>query len=278
MVLDGRKVKSIILDEVRNEVNSLNIKLKLVIIQIGDNESSDIYIKQKINMCNYVGYNYECIKLDSDVDIDSVLELINNLNNDDLVTGIIVQLPLPSLMDTDRVINAISPLKDVDCITDYNIIKLLNNKNDLAPCTPSGIMELLDYYNVSVSGKNVVILGRSRIVGKPLSMMMLSRDATVTVCHSKTKNLCDITKGADILVSAIGKAKYISSNMVKRDSIVIDAGISYLGDKLFGDIDYETVFDKVKYITPVPGGVGPMTVAMVAKNLLKCYKLQKERN
>lgn len=275
MILDGKKIKSIILDELRNEVVKLSVKPKLVVIQVGNDEASNVYIKQKINMCNYIGYECEHIKLD-DVKNEDVMLLIDKLNKDEGVTGIMVQLPLPNYLDKDMIINAIDVLKDVDGLTDKNISNLFSNRDCLCSCTPYGVMELLDRYNISLCGKNVVIVGRSNLVGKPLSLLMLNKDASVTVCHSKTNNLSEYTKMADILVVAVGKPNIITGDMVKEDSVIIDVGINRLSDRLCGDVDFDSVKDRVKYITPVPGGVGPMTVAMLGKNILKSYKLQKK--
>ena len=275
MILDGKKIKNIILDELRDEVSKLSVKPKLVVVQVGNNEASNVYIKQKNNMCNYVGYDFKHIKLDDNISVDELLSVIDRLNNDKDVNGILVQLPLPSHIDSKIVVNSISPLKDVDGLTDLNNGMLFHNKDSLYSCTPYGIMELLSRYNISVSGKNVVIVGRSDLVGKPMVMMMLNKDATVTVCHSKTKNLSEFTRKADILVVAVGKPNFITSDMVNKDTIVIDVGISRTENGLCGDVDFESVVDKCSYITPVPGGVGPMTVAMLAKNILKAYKMQK---
>ena len=275
MILDGKKIKNIILDELREEVLKLSIKPKLVVIQVGNNEASNVYIKQKSNMCNYVGYNFEHIKLDENIEIDDLLNVIDKLNNDVGVNGILVQLPLPNHIDSKIVVNAVSPFKDVDGLTDLNNGKLFHNKNGLYSCTPYGVMELLSRYNISVSGKHVVIVGRSDLVGKPMAMMMLNKDATVSVCHSKTGNLSNFTKMADILVVAVGKPNFITGDMVNDDVVVIDVGISRTEDGLCGDVDFESLKDKVKYITPVPGGVGPMTVAMLAKNVLKANNMQK---
>lgn len=275
MILDGKKIKNIILDELRDEVSKLSVKPKLVVVQVGNNEASNVYIKQKNNMCNYVGYDFKHIKLDDNISVDELLSVIDRLNNDKDVNGILVQLPLPSHIDSKIVVNSISPLKDVDGLTDLNNGMLFHNKDSLYSCTPYGIMELLSRYNISVSGKNVVIVGRSDLVGKPMVMMMLNKDATVTVCHSKTKNLSEFTKKADILVVAVGKSNFINGDMVSDNTIVIDVGISRTENGLCGDVDFESVVDKCSYITPVPGGVGPMTVAMLAKNILKAYKMQK---
>lgn len=275
MILDGKKIKNQILDELKEEVSKLSVKPKLVVIQVGDNEASNVYIKQKNNMCNYIGYDFLHIRLDNEATTNNLLELIDELNNDNGVSGILVQLPLPDGIDSNIVVNAISPLKDVDGLTDINIGKLCHKKSAIYSCTPYGVMEILDRYNIDVSSKNVVIVGRSDLVGKPMSLMMLNKDATVTICHSKTKNLSDYTKKADILIVATGKPKFITSDMVSDGAVVIDVGISRTVNGLCGDVDFDNLINKVKYITPVPGGVGPMTVAMLAKNILKSYNMQK---
>ena len=274
MILDGKSIKANILDELKLEVSELQVKPKLVVIQVGNDEASNVYIKQKNNMCNYIGYDFEHIKLDSEVTTDKVLGVVERLNNDNSVNGILVQLPLPNVLDTNRIVNAVSPLKDVDGLTDMNNGKLFHGKDALYSCTPYGVMELLDRYDISVSGKNVVIVGRSDLVGKPMAMMMLNKDATVTVCHSKTRNLSEYTKKADILVVAVGRPNFVTSDMVSDETVVIDVGISRTDAGLCGDVDFNSVKDKTKYITPVPGGVGPMTVAMLAKNVLKAYRMQ----
>lgn len=274
MILDGKNIKNIILDELKEEVSKLSVKPKLVVVQVGNNEASNVYIKQKSSMCSYVGYEFEHIKLDSDVTTDMVLEFVDKLNNDNSVNGILVQLPLPDGIDSNMIVNSISPLKDVDGLTDLNNGMLFHGKDALYSCTPYGIIELLDRYNISISGKNVVIVGRSNLVGKPMSMMMLDRDSTVTICHSKTRNLSDFTKNADILIVAVGKPNFITSDMISDDTVVIDVGISRTENGLCGDVDYNNVKNKCSYITPVPGGVGPMTVAMLGKNVLKAYKMQ----
>jgi len=274
MILDGKRINKIILDEVRNEVKDLSIKLKLVVIQVGDNAAGCVYLFQIKKMCSYVGYDFDYLRFDNDVTTDMLLEVIDKLNNDDTVTGIMIQLPLPNHIDKIRVINSISPLKDVDGLTDINKGKLFNNMDCLSSCTAVGIMELLDRYNIFVKGKSVLIIGRSDIVGKPLSMMMLNNDATVTVSHSNTDNLIKYTKDADIIVTAVGISNFITSDMVNDGVIIVDVGIVKLEDGICGDVDYNNLIDKCAYITPVPGGVGPMTIAMLARNILKADKMQ----
>ena len=275
MLLDGNVIKNNILDEVREEVLKLDKKLKLVVIYIGNDSSTDIYIKQKKKMCEYVGYDFDLIRLDNDVIDEDVISLIDKLNNDSSVTGIMVQLPLPKQMDMNKIINSIIPCKDVDGLTSLNRGNLFSGNYSLVSCTALGIIELLHRYNISLAYKNIVIVGRSNLVSKPLEMLLLDEDATVTVCHSKTNNLSMYTKTADILVVSVGKTKLITVDMIKDGSIVIDVGINTIDDGICGDVDFSSVKEKVKYITPVPGGVGPMTVAMLAKNILSAYKMQK---
>jgi len=275
MIMDGKSVKGQILDELRDEVSHLAVKPKLVVIQVGDDPASNVYIKQKCNMCNYIGYGYEHIKLDSDVTNEYMLELIDKLNKDNDVTGILVQLPIAKHLDTNKIMNSIDPLKDVDGLTELNNGKLVCGVDSIASCTPSGIMELLDRYGVEVESKHVVIVGRSNLVGKPMALMMLNKNATVTMCHSKTKDLEKYTKAADILVVAVGKPNFITGDMVSDNTVVVDVGINRTSEGLCGDVEYSTVYEKASYITPVPGGVGPMTVATLAKNVYKALKLQR---
>lgn len=275
MILNGNEIKQEILNDLKNEVIFLDEKPKLVVIQVGNDEASNVYIKQKVKMCDYVGYDYEHIKLEDSVSTDDVLELINRLNKDKEVNGILVQMPLPDHIDTSLVQNAVLPEKDVDGLSDLNSGMLMHQKDALYPCTPYGVIEILKRYDITITSKNVTIVGRSNLVGKPLALLMLNEGATVTMCHSKTKNLEEFTRKADILVVATGKKHLVNSDMVKNGAIVIDVGITKENGKLYGDVDFDSVKDKVEYITPVPGGVGPMTVAMLASNVLKAYKMQR---
>ena len=274
-LIDGKSIKKIILDELKEEVSKLEEKPKLVVIQVGNNEASNVYIKQKAKMAEHIGYGYEHIKLEEDTTTDKILEIIDRLNKDDNVNGVMVQMPLPKQIDTDIIQNAVIPIKDVDGLSDMNAGLLFHNKDALYSCTPYGVMELLKRYNISLEGKNAVVVGRSNLVGKPMGMMLLNAGATVTVCHSKTKDIEKITKKADILISCVGKAKFITKDMVKKGSVVIDVGITRSEEGLCGDIDFIEVAPNTKYITPVPGGVGPMTVAMLGMNVMKAYKEQK---
>ena len=274
-LIDGKSIKKIILDELKEEVSKLEEKPKLVVIQVGNNEASNVYIKQKAKMAEHIGYGYEHIKLEEDTTTDKILEIIDRLNKDDNVNGVMVQMPLPKQIDTDIIQNAVIPIKDVDGLSDMNAGLLFHNKDALYSCTPYGVMELLKRYNISLEGKNAVVVGRSNLVGKPMGMMLLNAGATVTVCHSKTKDIEKITKKADILISCVGKAKFITKDMVKKGSVVIDVGITRSEEGLCGDVDFIEVAPNTKYITPVPGGVGPMTVAMLGMNVMKDYKEQK---
>lgn len=277
-ILDGKEVKRIKLEELKNEVLKLDRPLGLTVIQVGDDSASNIYVKQKSKMASNLGVNFNHIKLEEDVREEEILKIIDDLNRDNNVDGILVQMPLPEHLNSRVIQNAISPLKDVDGLTDINMGMLVHKKNCLVPCTPLGVMELLKYYNIDVAGKNVAIVGRSDLVGRPMAEVMINNDATVTLCHSKTKNLKDITKNADILVVAVGKAKLITSDMVKDGVVVVDVGINRLEDgSLCGDVDFDGVSSKCSYITPVPGGVGQMTVLELGYNTYKAYLLRQEK-
>lgn len=277
-ILDGKEVKRIKLEELKNEVLKLDRPLGLTVIQVGDDSASNIYVKQKSKMANNLEFNFNHIKLEENVTEEEVLKIINSLNRDNCVDGILVQMPLPEHLNSRVIQNAISPLKDIDGLTDINMGMLVHKKNCLVPCTPLGVMELLKYYNIDVAGKNVVIVGRSDLVGRPMAEVMINNDATVTLCHSKTKNLKDITKNADVLVVAVGKAKLITSDMVKDGVVVVDVGINRLEDgSLCGDVDFDDVSSKCSYITPVPGGVGQMTVLELGYNTYKAYLLRQEK-
>lgn len=277
IILDGKKIKNEILDELKNEVSELTEKPNFVVIQVGDNPASNVYIKQKAKMAEYVGYGYKHLKLAEDITEKELLSEIDILNKDKNVHGILVQMPLPEQIDANKVQNAVLPEKDVDGLSDMNAGKLFHSKDALFSCTPYGVMEILKRYNISIEGRHAVIVGRSNLVGKPMSVMLTNAGATVTLCHSKTKDLMMHTKMADILIVCVGKPKMITSEMVSEGTIVIDVGINRLADGLCGDVDYENVANKCSYITPVPGGVGPMTVAMLGQNVLKAYQMQKEK-
>lgn len=274
-ILDGKIIKGQILDELKEEVDKLIDKPNFVVIQVGNNEASNIYIKQKMKMAEYIGYGAKLLKFDEDISEEYLLKKIDELNRDSNIHGILVQMPLPSHINTNKIQNAVSPIKDIDGLSDINTGILCHNKNSLFSCTPLGVMELLKRYNISVKGLNATVIGRSNLVGKPMAMMLTNEDATVTLCHSKTKNLKKYTQDADLLVVAVGHPKLITADMVKENVIIIDVGINRTSDGLCGDVDYENVSKKASYITPVPGGVGQMTVAMLGSNILKSYKIQK---
>lgn len=277
-LLDGKEVKLKILEDLKQKLLNLNEKLGLVVIQIGNDPASDVYVRQKKKMAENLGYNFNHINLEDNVSEKEMLSIIDMLNNDNMVDGILVQMPIPSTLNVKRIQNAILPYKDVDGLTDINIGKLVHNEDSLVACTPMGIIDLLDYYNINIEGKNVVIIGRSDLVGKPLASLMINRNATVTLCHSKTINLDFYTKNADILVVAIGKPNFIKRDSVKDGAVIIDVGINRMANgMLCGDVDFDDVKDKVSYITPVPGGVGQMTVAELALNTYKAHMLRKSK-
>lgn len=270
--IDGKIINTKIKEELKAEIKTYMIKPCLAVIQIGNDEASNVYISAKQKACSEVGIYLKHIKFDEDSREIEIINKIIELNNDEYVHGILLQLPIPEKFNEEKLINYISRNKDVDGLTDINVGKLINNKKCLVSCTPQGIIKLLEESGVSITGKNVVIVGRSKLVGKPLISLFLNNDATVTVCHSKTNNLKEFTKNADILVVAVGKKHLITEDMVKKDSVVIDVGINRIDGKLYGDVDYENVKNKVSLITPVPGGVGPMTVAMLLCNVNTVYK------
>lgn len=275
-LLDGKIVKKQILEELKQEVEKLERKPGLVVIQVGEDPASKVYVGQKEKMAAAIGINFEHLKLKENVTQEKIEREIKKRNKDENVDGILVQMPLPKHLDAKKIQNLIDDKKDVDGLSDINAGKLMHQVDCLEPCTPKGIMEILDYYKIPVEGKNVVIVGRSDLVGKPLAAMMLNKNATVTVAHSKTNNLKEVTKTADILVAAVGKKGLITEDMVKDDAVIIDVGINRVEDKLYGDVDFDGVKDKVSYITPVPGGVGQMTVASLGQNVIKAYQLRKK--
>lgn len=281
-IIDGKLVSQKIKDTLKTEVTTLKVNKKripkLVVLLIGDNPASMTYVKNKEKACSYIGIESEIIKKKNST-TEELLEIISNLNEDKSVDGILVQLPLPKNIDENKVLNSISPEKDVDGFHPINIAKLFLGETGFLPCTPSGIIELLNSISYDLTGKEVVVIGRSNIVGKPMSLLCLQKNATVTIAHSKSKNLKEICKRADVLISAIGKANFITDEFVKKDAVVIDVGINRDSEgKLCGDVDFTKVYDKVSAITPVPGGVGPMTIAMLMKNTLTSYKRREKEN
>ncbi|MGE5455562.1 MAG: bifunctional methylenetetrahydrofolate dehydrogenase/methenyltetrahydrofolate cyclohydrolase FolD [Ignavibacteriales bacterium] len=270
--IDGKKISKVIKENIKEFTKDLIIKPGLAVIQIGDDSASNIYINQKEKACNEVGITFKHYKFDKNDTEEMVINKIVELNNNQYIFGIIVQLPIPAGFNKHRIINTISPDKDVDGLTETSLGRLMGGKESFVSCTPAGIMYLLKSYDIDVARKHVVIIGRSELVGRPLMTLMLNNDATVTICHSKTINMDVITKQADILVVATGHKDLIKANMIKNSAIIIDVGINRVDGKVYGDVDYEDVYSKVSYITPVPGGVGPMTVAMLLNNVIISYK------
>ena len=273
VILDGKKLRDKLLDELHLRTAKFDKKPKLVVILVGDNPASVIYVNNKRKFAEKAGIDSEIINYPSKVQEDELLNKIKELNEDNSVNGLLVQLPLPKHIDKSKVINTISPMKDVDCFTAVNCGKLFTGEKPYVfPCTPKGILLLLDEYNIELDGKNVVVVGRSNLVGKPVAQMLLKRNATVTMCHSHTKNLSEITKTADIVVSAVGK-NVIGEKMLKSNCVVIDVGIFRdENGKLSGDVDFENVSKISAYISPVPGGVGPMTIASLMLNTVELAK------
>ncbi len=278
IIIDGKKVSSTVKEQVKNETAELKAKgitPGLAVILVGDDPASRVYVNNKKKACEYVGFRSEEFALPATTSQKELLDLVEQLNDREDINGILCQLPLPEGLDDNAVIEAISPLKDVDAFHKQNVGRIMIGDYDFLPCTPAGIMEMLHAYDISVDGKNCVVIGRSNIVGKPMAMLLLHENGTVTICHSRTKNLKEITSQADILVAAVGKPKFVTADMVKDGAVVIDVGMDRdENGKLCGDVDFENVKDKCSYITPVPGGVGPMTIATLMKNTLKAAKLQ----
>ena len=275
-IIDGKMVASHIKDKIAAEVKILKNKTGktpgLAVVLVGDDPASAVYVKNKNKTCKNIGFqSFEHI-LSENTSENKLLNLINDLNNDEQVNGILVQLPLPSHISSKKVLVAINPQKDVDGFHLENVGRLVTGNALFKPCTPAGIIQLLDEYKIAIEGKNAVIIGRSNIVGKPVSFLLLERNATVTICHSRTKDLPSITRSADILIAAIGKPNFVSLDMVKNNAVVIDVGINRLDGKLVGDVDFASVSKQASLITPVPGGVGPMTIAMLMENTLQAFK------
>lgn len=274
-IINGSDISLKIKDEVKLEVSKLQKKPCLAVIILGNDASSHIYVKNKGIACDYVGIKSDEYFMPEDTTEDELLNLIDNLNNNDEVNGILVQLPLPNHINEKNVLLKINPIKDVDGIHPYNIGLISTGSPFLTPCTPSGCIELLKRENIKIEGENCLIIGRSNIVGKPLNMLLLNENATVTIAHSKTENLEYLTKNADIIFIAIGSPKFLKKNMIKKDVVIIDIGMNRLSDgKVCGDCDFDDCIENASYITPVPKGVGPMTIAMLMKNCLKAYKKQ----
>lgn len=273
-ILDGKKLSKKILDEVAQKVAKLEKKPHLVVILVGDDPASELYVGLKKKKAEQIGIKSTVLKYPENTHELTILSEIEKLNNDNDVHAILVQLPLPKHINQQKVIQAICPKKDVDGFTPENIGRVSIGSEPYAyACTPKGILMLLDEYKIDLEGKHVVVVGRSNIVGKPFAQMALNRNATVTICHSYTKNLADIIKTADVLVSAVGKHKIIRKEMIKSGCVIIDAGTSVINGKSFGDVDFEQIFEITSYITPVPGGVGPMTIACLMENTCELSRL-----
>ena len=278
-ILNGKIVSDKIKDDLKIEVDEIKkrgIIPKLAVIMIGEDEGSKVYVKNKSKACSYVGVEFEECLLNENISEEELFSLIDRLNNDKSINGILLQCPVPKHIDQNKAFRRINEKKDVDGFNPINVGNLCIGNDCFISCTPHGVMKILEYYNIDLEGKNAVILGRSNIVGKPMIQCLLSKNATVTVCHSRTKNLKQITKNADILIVAIGKPKYVTKDYVKDGAVVIDVGINRLdgSKKICGDVDFDDVISKVSKITPVPKGVGPMTVAMLLYNLVKATKNQ----
>ena len=269
MILDGKKLRDELLVQYKEKIKEEKLNITLAIILVGNNEASKLYIKNKEKYCTEVGIKVDKYLLDEDTSEEVLINLIKDLNEDEKVTGIILQSPVPDGIDLDKCSGMILPSKDVDGFTKDNVYNLYLNKKSILPCTVKGIIKLLEYYNIEINGKNVAIIGRGNIVGKPLAMALENRNATVSLLHSKTKDLKMFTKDADIVVVACGIPKLLKKEMIKEGSVVIDVGISRVDGKIVGDIDFDNIKDIALFVTPNPGGIGPMTIAMIIDNLIE---------
>ncbi|MEG2813130.1 MAG: bifunctional methylenetetrahydrofolate dehydrogenase/methenyltetrahydrofolate cyclohydrolase FolD [Oscillospiraceae bacterium] len=277
-IIDGKAVAMQVKNQAKEEVLQLNekgINVKLTVVIVGENPASRVYVNSKKKACEVIGIESQEIALPAETSQNELIKIIKELNEDKTVNGILVQLPLPKQIDENEIIAAISPLKDVDAFHAVNVGKIMIGDFDFLPCTPAGCMELIKSTGTSIEGKNCVVVGRSNIVGKPMAMLLLHKNGTVTICHSKTQNIKEICKNADILVAAVGRANFITADMVKEGAVVIDVGMNRLDTgKLCGDVDFNAVSEVAGYITPVPGGVGPMTIATLMKNTVMAAKIQ----
>jgi len=274
ILMSGKEYREKNIPLLKEKINKLDIQLGLAVIQVGNNPASDIYVKQKEKMALELGYKFIHKRFEENVTNEEIISFIDLLNKDNSINGIIVQLPIPEHLDVPLIINSIDYLKDVDGLTNINAGKLVLNSPTLIPCTPRGIIELMKEYKIDVDGKNVVVIGRSILVGKPIAHLLTNMNATVTLCHSHTEDLNYYTKNADIVIVAVGKKGFLTSEMVKDGVIVIDVGINRVDGKLFGDVDFDNVSKKASYITPVPGGIGPMTVYELMNNVYETYLLR----
>jgi methylenetetrahydrofolate dehydrogenase (NADP+) / methenyltetrahydrofolate cyclohydrolase len=275
-LIDGKKISAEIRGRLEKETAELKTKTGrtpgLATVLVGENPASAVYVRNKNKICNEVGFQSFGQNLPAETTEEELLDIIKKLNSNDEVNGILVQLPLPDHIDSEKILLSIDPEKDVDGFHPINVGKLAIGNALLTPCTPTGIIALLDYYKIEISGKHAVVLGRSNIVGKPVAHLLLQRHATVTICHSKTKNMQQVTRQADILIAAVGRPHFVNSDMVKEGVVVIDVGINRVDGKLTGDVEFDQVAKKAGLITPVPGGVGPMTIALLMENTLKAFK------
>lgn len=281
-IIDGKKVSKDIKDEIKSFIEERKTKglrvPKIVSILVGNDGGSVYYINSQEKVATSLGVNFKKLLLSEDIKEDELISIIKDLNEDKEVDGIILQLPLPKNLNENKIINTISPSKDIDCLTFVNQGKLYNGEKVFLPCTPNSVVTLLERYNIELEGKNVVVIGRSNIVGKPVAQLLLNKNSTVTICHSRTNNLKDICKKADIIIVAIGKAKFINKEFVNENSIIIDVGTSSLNGKITGDVDFDDVINEVNMITPVPGGVGALTTTLLIKNSCEALKYNENEN
>lgn len=274
-IIDGKAVSAAVKEQVRAEIERDKLDIGLAVVIVGDDPASRVYVNNKKKACEVCGIKSYEYALPAETSEEQLLELIDALNADDKVNGILVQLPLPRHLDEEKVIKRISPLKDVDAFSAENVGKIMIGNYAFLPCTPAGCMELIHSTGIEVSGKECVVIGRSNIVGKPMAMLLLHENGTVTICHSRTKNLAEVCRRADILVAAVGKPNFVTADMIKEGAVVIDVGINRLDTgKLCGDVKFDEVSEKAGWITPVPGGVGPMTIAMLMKNTVMAKRIQ----
>ncbi len=280
-IIDGKKLAKKIREELKikcDELKQKGIYPKLAVIMVGNNPASKVYVRNKSNACADVGVEYVEYLLEENIEQEELIELIKKLNEDKTINGILLQSPIPMHLDINEAFKTITYIKDVDGFSPASVGKLCIGEDTFISCTPYGVMKMLEEYNIDLNGKHVVILGRSNIVGKPLIQCCLQKNATVTICHSKTQKLEEITKQADVLISAIGQPEFVKNDMIKDKAVVIDVGINRNKDgKLVGDVDFENVKEKASYITPVPGGVGPMTIAMLMNNVIKAAEEQTKK-
>jgi len=277
MILNGKELSEKIQDSVKTEIKESGLKPCLATVIVGEDPASQMYVRMKHKACENVGIRSTGVELPAESTTEEILKAVSELNKDPSVHGILVQLPLPPHADTEKVIESVSPEKDVDGFHPYNLGRLFSGRPDFVPCTPGGIMTILSEYGINPEGKRAVVIGRSVDVGRPMAALLINANATVTVCHSRTRNLEDEIRNADIVVSAIGRAKFIREDMIRDGAVVIDVGINQDDEgKLCGDVDFENVEGKASAITPVPGGVGPMTIATLMQNTLKSAKLHEE--